>query len=97
MATVSLYQSELDAAYHKAVFDCDQALADIIRRFFKLREEQMATQGVPLTLWNAIRDDLHNALAQAFNDCEIQHMGGSRYDALIASLWARTGAEKAKH
>lgn len=88
MSVQSLTQDELDNAYHKAIFDCDQVLADGIRSVFRTRQEQILAKGVPLYLWNTIRDDLHNVLSQAFNDCEVQHMGAPRYDALMARLWA---------
>lgn len=88
MTAQSLTQDELDDAYHKAIFDCDQALADGIRSVFRTRQQQMGEKGVNATLWNTIRDDLQNVLSQAFADCEAEHMGAQRYDAMIARLWA---------
>ncbi|ESZ17549.1 hypothetical protein X735_01440 [Mesorhizobium sp. L2C085B000] len=85
----TLSQAELDDAYHHAIFDCDQALADYIRRAFKLRQEQMAWKGVSPILWDAIRDDLHDILAHAFHDCEFKHLGPERYDQLMDRLWQR--------
>ena len=95
MTVQTLTQNELDDAYHMAVFDCDQALADIIRQMFFHRQEQMSLKGISPSLWNAIRDDLHNVLSAAFNDCEVKHMGGARYDALMDRITARSFEEKA--
>ncbi|TIQ96699.1 hypothetical protein [Mesorhizobium sp.] len=85
---ISLVQDELDDAYHLAVFDCDEALAQTVRRVFKLREEQMVAKGVPLTLWNTIRDDFHDMLSEAFHGREIKRLG-DRYNALIDRLMRR--------
>ncbi|MER8979270.1 hypothetical protein [Mesorhizobium sp. M0870] len=94
-ATVeSLSQAELDDAYHRAVFDCDQALADTIRRRFYHRQEQMVGKGVPLHLWNAIRDELHKELSTAFNDCEVRQLGDDRYQQLMKRLWSRDQEQK---
>jgi hypothetical protein len=88
MSVQTLTQDELDDAYHRGVFDCDQALADGIRGAFRARQERMASIGVSPTLWNSIRDDIHNAIAQAFGDCEVKHMGTKRYDAMVERLTA---------
>ncbi|RWB29613.1 hypothetical protein [Mesorhizobium sp.] len=91
--TQSLTQAELDDIYHKAVFDCDQALADVIRRMFLALHEQMVAKGVGPAFWNAFRDD-HNEIAQAFNDCEVKHLGATRYDAMMARLGSSDKLEK---
>ncbi|TIN20160.1 MAG: hypothetical protein E5Y51_03690 [Mesorhizobium sp.] len=85
----SLTQDELDDAYHLAMFDCDEALAQTVRRVFKLREEQMVAKGIPLTLWNTIRDDFHNMLSEACHGREIKRMGVDRYNALLERLMRR--------
>ncbi|TIN80722.1 hypothetical protein [Mesorhizobium sp.] len=88
MTIQTLSQDELDDAYHCAVFDCDHVLSDVIRRMFLAVQEQIVAEGISLTYWATFRDDLHNEIAQAFNECELKHMGGQRYDALMARLWA---------
>ncbi|RWI46372.1 MAG: hypothetical protein EOQ93_29860 [Mesorhizobium sp.] len=85
----SLTQDELDDAYHLAVFDCDEALAQTVRRVFKLREEQMVAKRVPLTIWNTICDDFHDMLSEAFHGREIKRLGVDRYNALIDRLMRR--------
>jgi hypothetical protein len=85
----SLKQDELDDAYHRAIFDCDEALAVVIRRMFDHYQERMEMKGVSQSVWNSIRDDLHNVLSETFNDCEIKHLGPKRYAQLLDRIMQR--------
>lgn len=80
IATQSLAQSELDDAYHQAIFDCAAVLPAVLRH-----------SGVGPSM----RRDLQAALLNEFDEREARHLGSQRRAALIRRITDMTAPEAA--
>ncbi len=90
----TLSQVELDDAYHLAIFHADEKVAAFLRRYFDAKGEDFSRSGISLEWRNAVRNDLINVLLQGLNDCEVEHLGDDRYDALMERLQRRMAEGK---